>query len=201
MFDAVRWMLNLGWPKRISSTGGIYVAKGTKSNISDTQSALFEYDDLNCIWQHRTWGTPDNPQFPWSFKIYGDKGTLAADVYKYDFTPVGKGEKIHMDVVYEKEKYPEDVTEPRIELHTAPATRLHMLNFLNAIESKSKPVADIEQGHISTASCILANISMQLQRPLIYNPQKRIIANDPEATALLQRPYRKPWVHPFVESI
>lgn len=201
MFDAVRWMLNLGWPKRISSTGGIYVAKGTKSNISDTQSALFEYDDLNCIWQHRTWGTPDDPQYPWSFKIYGDKGTLAADVYKYDFTPVGKGEKIHKDVVYEKEKYPEDVTEPRIELHTAPATRLHMLNFLNAIESKSKPGADIEQGHISTASCILANMSMQLQRPLIYDPQKRIIANDPEATALLQRPYRKPWVHPYVESV
>ncbi|MBD0368871.1 MAG: Gfo/Idh/MocA family oxidoreductase, partial [Flavisolibacter sp.] len=48
MFDAVRWMLNLGWPKRVSSTGGIYVSKGTKSNISDTQTAVFEYDDLNC---------------------------------------------------------------------------------------------------------------------------------------------------------
>ncbi len=201
MFDAVRWMLNLGWPKRISSTGGIYVEKKGKSNISDTQSALFEYDELNCIWQHRTWGAPSDPEYPWSFKIYGDKGTLKADVYKYDFIPEGDGPKIHKDVVYEKEKYPEDVTEPRIELHTAPATRLHMLNFLGAIESGGKPVADIEQGHISTASCILANVSMKVGRPLVYDSQKREIVNDPEANKLLQRPYRSPWQHPFANTI
>ena len=188
--------------KRVSSTGGIYVEKGGKSDISDTQSALFEYDGLNCIWQHRTWGTPADPDYPWAFKIYGDKGTLKADVYKYDFIPEGDGEKIHQDVVYEKEKYPEDVTEPHIELHTAPATRQHMLNFLNAIENNSRPVADIEQGHISTASCIMANVSMYLGgRPLVYDPQKRIIVGDAEATQLLQRPYRAPWKHPDPNAI
>lgn len=196
MFDAVRWMLDLGWPKRISSTGGIYVDKGGKSNISDTQSALFEFDNLNCVWQHRTWGTPADPDYPWGFKLYGDKGTLEASVYRYDFIPEGKGDKIHKDVVYEKEKYPEDIKEPRIELHTAPANRLHMLNFLSAIDKGERPVADIEQGHISTASCIIANLSMKTGRPLVYDPQKREIVGDPEATALLQRPYRKPWLHP-----
>jgi predicted dehydrogenase len=201
MFDATRWMLGLGWPKRISSTGGIYVSKGTRSNISDTQSALFEYDDLNCRWQHRTWGTAADPEFPWSFKIYGDKGTLEADVYKYNFIPDGKGEKIHMDVVYEKEKYPEDLTEPRIEIHTAPATRAHMLNFLNAIETKGRPVADIEEGHISTASCILANMSMKTGRPVVYDPKKRIIDGDPEMTALLRRPYRQQWKHPDPNTV
>ncbi|MEP6951646.1 MAG: Gfo/Idh/MocA family oxidoreductase, partial [Ginsengibacter sp.] len=157
MFDTVRWMLHLGWPKRISSTGGIYEDKSGKSNISDTQSALFEYDELNCIWQHRTWGTPADPEYPWAFVLYGDKGTLRASTMQYDFTPEGDGKKIHKDVVYEKEKYPEDLTEPAIELNAAPATRMHMLNFLDAIKNKSKPVADIEEGHISTASCILAN--------------------------------------------
>ncbi|MCW3082271.1 Gfo/Idh/MocA family oxidoreductase [Segetibacter sp.] len=196
MFDATRWMLGLGWPKRVSSTGGIYVNKGTRSNISDTQSVLFEYDDLNCIWQHRTWGTASDPEFPWAFKIYGDKGTLQADVHKYNFIPDGKGEKIHKDVVYEKEKYPEDLTEPGIEIHTAPATRGHMLNFLHAIETKGRPVADIEEGHISTASCILANLSMKTGRPAVYDPKKRIVVGDPEMTALLKRPYRKGWQHP-----
>ena len=202
MFDATRWMLNLGWPKRISSTGGIYVEKGTKSNISDTQSILFEYDDLTCTWEHRTWGTPGDPEYPWAFKIYGDKGTLEADVYKYDFIPADKdGKKIHKDVVYEKEKYPEDVTEPRIELHTVPATRLHMLNFLSSIENNTRPVADIEQGHISTASCIMANLSMKTGRPVVYDPQKRIVVGDQELTALLKRPYRKPWQHPDPNNI
>ena len=201
MFDAVRWMLDLGWPKRVSSTGGIYVDRGGKSNISDTQSALFEYENLNCVWQHRTWGTPADPDYPWGFKLYGDKGTLEASVYRYDFIPNGKGDKIHKDVVYEKEKYPEDVKEPRIELHTAPANRLHMLNFLSAIDKGERPVADIEQGHISTASCILANLSMKTGRPLVYDPQKREIVGDAEANALLQRPYRKHLVHPHPAAI
>lgn len=196
MFDAVRWMLDLGWPVKISSTGGIYMDKESKSNIADTQSALFEYKDLTCSWEQRSWGTAPDPDYPWAFMIYGDKGTLKANTMQYEFIPSGKGDKIHMDVVYEKEKYPEDLTEPDIELNAAPATRRHMLNFLDAINNNKRPVADIEQGHISSASCIIANLSMKLDRPLVYDPVQRIIKNDPEATRLLRRTYRAPWQHP-----
>ena len=73
MLDAVRWMLDLGWPKQISSTGGIYVDKTGKSNIADTQTAIFEFDDLNCVWQHRSWGTPADPEYPWAFKYTAKK--------------------------------------------------------------------------------------------------------------------------------
>jgi len=79
--------------------------------------------------------------------------------------------------------------------------RQHMRNFLEAIDKNIKPVADIEQGHISTASCIIANLSMKLGRPLVYDPIKREITGDAEATALLQRPYRGPWVHPLVGTV
>lgn len=197
MYDAVRWMLNLGWPKSVTSTGGIFVDKASSSNISDTQTAIFAYDDIDCVWQHRTWGRAQDPDYPWAFKIYGDKGTLCCDVMKYDFFPADKnGQKLHGDLLWEKEKYPEDVKEPDIELHVASATRRHMTNFLDAIDKGTQPVASIEEGHISTASCIMANLSMQLQRPLSYDPAKRIIIGDDEATKLLQRNYRSPWVHP-----
>src|SRR2546422_3224575 len=33
MLDTVRWMLHLGWPKRVTSAGGIYVQKECKPNI------------------------------------------------------------------------------------------------------------------------------------------------------------------------
>ena len=201
MLDTVRWMLGLGWPKRIGSTGGIYVDKGGKSNISDTQTAVFEYDDLNCVWQHRSWGTSPDPDYPWAFFIYGDKGTLKGSTMRYDFIPQGKGEKIHKDVLYEREKYPEDLKEPRIELNAAPATRRQMIDFINAIENKRRPVADIEEGHISTASCILANISMQTGRPMVYDPKSRQVVGDAEATALLQRTYRQPWMHPHPDTV
>ncbi|MDF4204293.1 Gfo/Idh/MocA family oxidoreductase [Maribacter sp. SA7] len=201
MLDTVRWMLNLGWPKRISSEGGIYVQKEGKSNISDTQSAVFEYDGLNCNWQHRTWGNPNDPEYPWAFKIYGEKGVLKGDVMKAEFVPVDGSDSIRFNVLYEKEKYIEDLTEKDLELHAAPATRRHMIDFLNAIKNNTKPVADIEQGHISSASCILANLSMDLKRPLTYDPKSRNVLNDPEATALLQREYRGPWEHPHPDTV
>ena len=196
MLDTTRWMLGLGWPKRITSTGGIFVQKEGKSNISDTQTATFAYDGLNVVWEHRTWGASPDPKYPWSMTLYGDKGTLKASTMSYDFLPE-KGEPIHKDCLLEREQYPEDVHEPRIELNAAPATRAHMKNFLAAIESRGKPIADIEEGHISTASCILANMSMQLGgRELVYDSATKQVIGDTEATALLKRQFRGPWTHP-----
>ncbi len=201
MLDTVRWMLGLGWPKTITSTGGILVQTDGKSNISDTQNATFEFDDFNAVWQHRTWGTFPDPDYPWALFIYGDKGTLKASTMRADFIPEGSsgGKPLHFECLYEREKYPEDVDEKDNELNAAPATRRHMLDFLSAIENRGRPVADIEEGHISTASCILGNISMQLGgRPLNYDPEQRIVVGDEEATKLLRRPYREPWEHPGV---
>ncbi len=76
------------------------------------------------------------------------------------------------------------------------ATRRHLQDFLTARETGSRPVADIEQGHISTASCILANLSMQLGRSLTWDPAGARVVDDEEATRLLRRSYRAPWVHP-----
>ncbi len=197
MLDTVRWMLDLGWPHRISSTGGIYVQKDGKSNIADTQSAIFEYDELNCVWQHRSWGTPADPEYPWSFKLFGEKGTLSGSTMKADFVPYGEGKPIHFDVLYEKEQYPEDLEEKDNELNAAPATRRHMIDWLAAINQGTEPVADVMNGHISTASCILANLSMDAGRPVVYDPDKKIVLNDPEITKMLQRDYRGPWEHPY----
>ena len=197
MFDTARWMLGLGWPRRISSSGGIYVQKDGKSNIADTQSAIFEYDGFNATWQHRTWGSAPDPDYPWALFIHGEKGVLKASTMRADFIPLDKNAKpLHFECLFEKEQYPEDVTEKAIELNAAPATRRHMLDFLAAVDRRSRPVADIEEGHISTASCILANVAMQVGRTLVYDPKKRQVVGDPEATRLLQRPYRKPWKHP-----
>lgn len=196
MYDTVRWILGLGWPTQISSSGGIYGSEPGRSNIADTQTAVFEHPGLTCVWQHRTWGTSADPDYPWGFKIYGEKGTLCGSTMRYDFIPVGKGDRVRADVVYEREQFPEDLKEKDIELHAAPATRKHMQDFLDAIDRKTRPTADIGEGHISTASCILANLSMQLGRPLSYDPKQHIIPGDKEATKLLRRPYRGPWVHP-----
>lgn len=196
MFDAARWMLNKGWPDKVISTGGILVQTESKSNTPDTQTAIFEYDDMNMVWQHRTWGRAADPDYPWAFKIYGDKGTLEASVRGFDFIPQGDGETIHQDVVIDRTNFPEDLTEDSIELFAAPAMRAHMMDFIHAIDHGSRPVADIEEGHISTASCILANMSLELGRPLVYDPVTRTVPGDAEATEKLARAYRNPYQHP-----
>lgn len=201
MLDMVRWMLNLGWPKHISSTGGILVEKDSRANTSDTQTATFAFDDFNVVWNHRSWGSSPDPEYPWAAIIYGDKGTLKLSVNSYDFIPARGGEKIHKDVVMELEQYPEDKTEKDLEKHVAPAVRGHMLDFLAAIESRGRPVADIEQGHISSASCILANVAMTLGRTLQWDPEKHVVIGDEEANKLLARPYRQPWQHPTATNV
>ena len=197
MLDMVRWMLGLGWPKTISSAGGILVDKGGKSNITDTQAATFDFGDLQVVWQHRTWGNPDDAAYDWAAFFYGDKGTLKASVKGYDFFPVGKKEPtLSGKPLIETDKYPEDPANPDPEPLVASANRRHQRDFLHAVATRGKPVADIEQGYISTASCILANNSMKLGRSLAWDAERQQVINDDEANKLLRRPYRAPWVHP-----
>ena len=207
MLDTARWMLGLGWPKRVSSNGGIFVQRDGKSNISDTQSARFEFEEpypLTISWEHRTWGNPPDPQYPWAVFIHGEKGTLKASTAKYEFFPTGKNTPTLKGTnLVELDKYPEDDA-PQTEggdKDASAAVRGHMRNLLAAREHrgdpvKGRPVADIEQGHISTASSILANVSMALGgRTLTWDPATHT-TNDPDANRLLKRPYRTGYTHP-----
>jgi predicted dehydrogenase len=197
MYDMVRWMLDLGWPSKVSSAGGIFVEKASKANITDTQTATFEHPKFNVAWTHRTYGSPPDKDYPWAAIIYGEKGTLKASVNKFEFFAKGSAKAtVSGTALFEEEKYPEDKTEKDLERHVASAIRRHWLDFLKARDDRSKPVADIEQGHISSASCILANLSQKLGRTITWDPMKHECVNDDEATKLLKRPYRKPWTHP-----
>ncbi len=206
MLDTVRWMLGLGWPTSVVSQGGILVDKQAKANTTDTQTACFDFDDLQVVWQHRAWGHAPDPKYPWAAFLYGDKGTLKLSVNSFDFIPRnnrgGQAKPIHRDCKMELEEYPEDKTEKDLERHVAPAVRVHMLDFLNAVAKRSRPVADIEEGHISTVSCLLANISQRLGgRSLRWDAQTHRVIGDEEANRFLIRPYREPWIHPTPENV
>ncbi|MDO5581760.1 MAG: Gfo/Idh/MocA family oxidoreductase [Planctomycetia bacterium] len=197
MFDMTRWFLGLKWPKRIWSTGGIYIKQKGVANIPDTQTVIFEYDDLEVVWNHRNWSDAPDPKYPWGGTYHGENGELKASVFGFDFRKYRSSEKISADVVYELDQYPEDKTEPRLEKHAAPAVRGLMKDWLDRIADRGRPVCDIEEGMISTICCILGNISLQLHRPLEWDPIACQVKNDEEANALLARPYRSPWKHPM----
>lgn len=203
MFDTVRWMLELGWPSAISSQGGIFMDPAGRANITDTQTATFAYPELNVVWTHRSWGTAPDASYPWAAVIYGEKGTLKLSINSYDFIPL-QGAPQHRDCVTELDQYPEDREEKDLEQHVAPAVRGHLRDFLRSVASRGQPVADIAEGHISSASCIMANLAMKCGRTLRYDPTagpSEQIMGDAEANALLTRPYRGPWVHPDPSSV
>ena len=93
MLDMVRWMLDLGMPTRISSSGGILVDKASKANITDSQTATFDFPNLQVVWTHRIYGDAPDPKYPWAATFYGDKGTLKAGVMGYDFVPSAQGRR------------------------------------------------------------------------------------------------------------
>lgn len=200
--DVVRYFLELGWPRSICASGGILMRDpSSQINTHDTQTALFDYGDVQLVWNQRNWGANPDPDYPWGATLYGDRGTLKLSVWSYDFIPRGDGEAVHVDYMDERDKYPEDTEHKETEIFAAPATRSHLQNFLAARRDGQRPVADIEEGHISSACCILANLSMELGRSLEWDSQEGRVVGDDEANQKLARKYRENWVHPTPENV
>jgi len=198
MLDQARWLLGLGWPESIASTGGIYVDTGSSANISDTLRSTFKYPGLDVSWEYRSWGAAPLPARNWSdlwgARFIGDKGTLNLTMLEVAFTPAGGGPREGVNMLSTTGDLA-NVGPFRGDIYDAVQDR-HVLDFMKARATRGRPLSDIEEGHISTACCELANISLQVGRPVRYDPRTRTIPGDPEATALLARPYRAPWVHP-----
>ena len=202
MLDMVRWMLDLGMPTRISSSGGILVDKASKANITDTQTATFDFGNLQVVWTHRSYGDAPDPKYPWGATFYGDKGTLKASVMGYDFTPSAKGEPpIHEDVIYELEQFPEDKTEKDLETPRRAGhpraheelPRVHRSRAASRSPTSSRATCRRPRASSPTSRCSSA-------ARLEWDHAKGVVVGDAEANKLLRRPYRAPWVHPEVTT-
>jgi hypothetical protein len=75
------------------------------------------------------------------------------------------------------------------------------LNFVQCRRSGERPVADIEEGYISTACCIMANLSMELGRSFRWDAEAGKVIGDEEANRRLARMYRAPWKHPTGQEV
>ncbi len=199
IFDRARFLLDLGWPEAVYATGGIYVHKDATPNIADTQKAIFQYPDIEVSWEFQDWGkSPIEAQHwtdQWGIWIHGSEGSLYITHLKYIFYPKGKGEpegshSLSPNGALENPDFSKFNAEFDKIAHS------HTRNFLEARKTRIRPISDVEQGHISSACCILANISMQLGRSVAYDPIAKAVRGDQEATELLARSYRRPWKHP-----
>ena len=190
MLDTARWVLGVRYPKSVFSVGGVYAQKAGRANIEDTQTVLFDYGDMQMVWEHRTYGPMDKPGNGWGVTFYGDMGMLNVTLADWTFTPTGGGKAAGGKA--EVEADPAKQEDPLVRV----AGRAHNRDFLGCTVTRNRPVADVEEGHVSTALCLLGNISMRVGRSLRWDGEREQIVGDEEATKLLRREYRKPWVYP-----
>jgi predicted dehydrogenase len=69
----------------------------------------------------------------------------------------------------------------------------HHRNFLDCVKTRETPLASAEIGHRTATICHLNNISMQLGRPIKWDPAMETIHDDAEASAMLRPTMRSPW--------
>ena len=65
------------------------------------------------------------------------------------------------------------------------------------MHSRKIPKADVEEAHLSTLLCHLANISYRVgNRKLKFDGNTETFLNDTEANKYLKANYRHPWIVP-----
>ena len=71
----------------------------------------------------------------------------------------------------------------------------HMQNFIECVRSRQKPIASIEVGCSTNTLCSIANIAVELQRPVKWDPATLSFGDDKEAAnhRLYRYQYRKPY--------
>ena len=70
----------------------------------------------------------------------------------------------------------------------------HVRNFIDSIKSRQTPIEPVESGHRTASICHLGNIAMLLNRKVSWDPIRETFINDAEASQLLTRPIRSPWM-------
>jgi predicted dehydrogenase len=73
-------------------------------------------------------------------------------------------------------------------------SRDHKQNFLDCVKSRKLPLCPAEVGHRSISVALLGEIAMLTGRNIQWDPDQEEIIGDPQASVLLGRSYREPWV-------
>lgn len=175
MLDVARWGLGVGLPTRISASGGRFHFDDDQET-PDTLLVQYAYPRATIVWEHRLWSTHGVEGRSAAAAFYGEKGTLVVD---------RGGWKVY-DLA---ETIASDASEQPI---------AHLRNFVDCIKSRSRPAAEIETGHVSSALCHLGNIAYRVGREVTFFPETATFAADKEANLLLSRSYRSPWELPSV---
>ena len=194
--DIIRWALNLkSHPTRIQSMAAPLVPHDD-TEIPKTQQFACEFGERKLLLQFecRNWysncegGMGD--KFPFvdgrsaaGVVFFGVKGYMVIPDFSSYHTFLGNQRK----------------PGPSKRLQGSPMLNTpHFRNWAAAMRSRKieDANAEIEQGHLSSAICHLANIAYRTGRTLRFDPKAERFVDDDQANGLLSRDYREPFIVP-----
>jgi predicted dehydrogenase len=178
--DIARRALRVGLPNRVSGMGKkLYFDDDQQT--PDTMNITYDYGDKVIQYEQRLWNpygleTCDN-----GVAVYGDQAVAQFGHFRgkqwgfrvYDAKNI---------LVHEDQHDGTSVDMP------------HARDFLNCVKTRTAPMVEIEDGHLSTSLAHLGNIVARTGRAIQCSGAA--IENDNEASALLRRQYRQHWSTP-----
>ena len=189
--DQILWWSEEKHPKTIFSAGGrpikgaaVLNEKEQTSDAPDHQVVTYEFENFTAVWEHRRFAGNETEKSKVGCYFYGTKGVFHMGWRDgWTFYPAkDRQEPIHQD--------------PELQEPDGHNIALLWQDFLRAIETRTKPVAEVEQSHLATNLSLLGMISWKTGQSLDWDGEQEQILNSPEANALLRREYRTPWVYP-----
>ena len=189
--DQVMWWNGGEHPRRVFAAGGrpvagpaILNAKEQTTDAPDHQVVTYEFEKFTCTWEHRRFAENNAEKHRIGAYYYGTKGTLHVGWRDgWTFYP-------------NDSKTPPTHQDSQLQEPDGHNLKLLWADFLSAIEEKRKPVANLEVAHRSSVLPLLGMISWRTGRSLNWDGTTEQILGDVEATKLMSRPYRGPWVYP-----
>jgi len=172
VLDVARWGLGVGFPKRISCTGGRYHFKDDQQT-PDTAIATFDFGDKGVTFDSHSCDPHGFENATFGIMFYGDKGTLVIGNSSY---------KIY-------DPYNKQIEEKK----GGGGEKGHFANFVDCVRTGKRPNADIGECQKSTMLCHLANIAYRTGHTINFDGATRKIVADPDADRLWKREYRVGW--------
>ncbi len=187
--DIARWGLGVTLPTKVQSMGGHFMFDDDQET-PNTQTAMLEFGNGGkkrfMVIDVRHWMSNHEAGIGEGRRgdsntignmFYGSKGYMVVDGYQGYRTFLGK----------------EQAPGP-----SGKGGGSHHENFIKAMRSRKVEDlhADIQEGHFSCVVMHLANISYRTGRSIEFDPVTEKIRGDKEASELLTRKYRAPFVVP-----
>jgi predicted dehydrogenase len=164
MLDVARWGLMVDLPTRVSAVGGKY-SFDDDQETPDTLAVQYAFEDKSILWEHRLWSSHGMEGRSSGVSFHGERGTLVVD---------RGGWKVY--------DHSENVTADASELQAA-----HLRNFVDCVQTRQTPAADLFIGHAASTMCHLGNIAYRLGREVKFDPHHLKFIDDSAANQLLVR--------------